>query len=192
MYRPLAQPSRFSTEAMSLVVRTDGDPAALASAAREAVRQVHAQAPVSAVRTMSAVAASGVATETTAARALGIFGGLALVLAAVGLYGVMSRLVANRARELGVRLALGAAPAAIRRLVLARTLRIAIGGVVAGATAAMLLSRQLGSAMHGLGSLDPLVFATAATVLVMAALAASYAPARRASRIDPITVMKSE
>ena len=192
MYRPLAQPSRFSTEAMSLVVRTDGAPAALSAAAREAVRQVHPQAPVSAVRTMSAVAASGVATETTAARALAIFGGLALILAAVGLYGVMSRLVSNRSRELGVRIALGAAPGAVRRLVLARTLRIASGGVVAGAAASVLLSQQLGSALHGLGTLDPVVFATAATVLVVAALAASYAPALRASRIDPITVMKSE
>jgi predicted permease len=192
MYRPLAQPSRFSTEAMSLVVRTNGEPAALASAAREAVRQVHPQAPVSAVRTMSAVAASGLATETTAARALAIFGGLALVLAAVGLYGVMSRLVSNRSRELGVRIALGAAPGAVRRLVLARTLRIASGGVVAGAAASVLLSQQLGSGLHGLGTLDPVVFATAATVLVIAALAASYAPALRASRIDPITVMKSE
>jgi len=177
---------------MALVVRTDGDPAALAAAAREAVRQVHPQAPVSAVRTMSAVAASGMATETTAARALAMFGSLALVLAAVGLYGVMSRLVSNRARELGVRIALGAAPGAVRRLVLARTLRMASGGVVAGAAACVLLSQQLGSALYGLGTLDPIVFATAATVLVLAALAASYAPALRASRIDPITVMKSE
>lgn len=192
MYRPLAQPSRFSTESMSLVVRTDGDPATLASAAREAVRQVHAQAPVSAVRTMAAVAATGVATERTAARALGVFGGLALVLAAVGLYGVMSRLVVDRARELGVRLALGAAPAAIRHLVLARTLRIAGGGVFAGAAASVMVSRQLGSILHGLDTLDPLTMASSALVLVMAVLGASYMPARRASRIDPIAVMKSE
>ena len=192
MYRPLAQPSRFSTEGMSLLVRTDGDPGALASAAREAVRQVHPQAPVSAVRSMSAVAAAGITTETAAARALGIFGGLALVLSAVGLYGVMSRLVSDRTRELGVRIALGAAPATIRRLVLARTLRIAAGGVLAGGVVSAMLSRQLGSVMHRLQTLEPLVFAAAAALLVMTALAASYLPARRASRIDPIAVMRSD
>jgi predicted permease len=192
MYRPLAQPSRFSTEAMSLVIRTDGEPAALASAAREAVRQVHPQAPIGSVRTMSAVADAGIATELTAARALAIFGGLALVLAAIGLYGVMSRLVADRSRELGVRIALGAAPGAIGRLVLARTMRITAAGVGAGAAAALMLSRQLGSAIQGIETLDPLVFAAAATVLMTMALVASYMPARRASRIDPIAVMKSD
>ncbi len=141
---------------------------------------------------MSAIADAGIATELTAARALAIFGGLALLLAAIGLYGVMARLVADRSRELGVRIALGAAPGTIGRLVLARTMRIAAGGVVAGAIAALVLSRQLGSAVHGVETMDPAVFAAAAAVLVTMALLASYVPARRASRIDPITVMKSD
>ena len=139
---------------------------------------------------MSDVVDAGLATELTAATALGIFGALALVLAAIGLYGVMSRLVAERSRELGVRIALGAAPRTVGRLVLGRTMRIAAAGVLAGGAACVLLSRQLGSAVHGLATLDPAVFAAAAAVLVTMALLASYVPARRASRIDPITVMK--
>jgi ABC-type antimicrobial peptide transport system permease subunit len=104
----------------------------------------------------------------------------------------MSPLVADRSRELGVRIALGATPAAVRRLVLARTLKIAAGGVAAGAGAAALLSRQLGSSLHGIGVFDPLTFASAAAVLVSLALLASYVPARCASRIDPVSVIRSE
>ena len=142
---------------------------------------------------MSAVADAGIATELTAARALAIFGGLALLLAAVGLYGVMARLVAgplartrcaHRARR-------RARP--VRRLVLARTMRIAAGGVVAGASASLVLSRQLGAQLlHGVATMDPVVFAAAAAVLVT--WRCWRATSRRAGHpsIDPITVMKSD
>ena len=190
MYRPLAQPSRFSTDAMSLVVRTDGDPQRLAAAAREAIRQVDPSAAVGAIRTMSGVAASGIATEIAAMRALAIFAGLALVLAAVGLNGVMSRLVADRRRELGVRLALGAAPRHLRWLVLGRTLKVALAGLGVGAAASVVLSRQLAALLHGVGGADPLVLTGSALVLLSVAAAAGYLPARRASRTDPLTAMK--
>ena len=192
MYRPLAQPSRFSSDAMSLVMRTDTDPSRLASAAREAIRRAHPHAPVGAVRTMGTVAAAGVATEVMAMRALAIFGGLALVLAAVGLYGAMARLVADRQRELGVRLALGAAPRHVRWLVLGRTFKIAFAGCIVGAVASLVLSRQLAALLHGVSGADPVVLALSSAVLLGVALAAGYLPARRASKIDPLLAMRTE
>ena len=107
------------------------------------------------IRPMSSVAALGVAREVTAARALGLFGALALLLAAVGLHGVMARLVNDRRRELGIRIALGAEPRAVRWLVVGRTLRIALLGIVSGITASVLISRQLGALLHGVSAADP-------------------------------------
>lgn len=161
-------------------------------AARETVRRVHPGAPVGAIQTLSAIAAGGIAAERSAARALGIFGALALVLAAVGLHGVMARLVADRTRELGVRMALGAAPSDVRRLVLARMVRIAAAGVALGAAGSFALSRHLGLWLHGASAADPLVFTAAAGLLGGAALAAGYLPARRAGAIDPILAIKAE
>ena len=192
MYRPLAQPARFGAEAMSFVVRTDGDPARLATAARQAIREVHPRVVVAAIRPLSVVAAGGIATERNVARALAIFGALALLLAAVGLYGVMARLVNDRTRELGVRLALGAEPRSVRRLILGRTLRLAGAGLLVGAAASVALSRQLGALLHGVSTADPFVFIASAAVLVVTALAASYFPARRASRIDPLVALRAE
>jgi putative ABC transport system permease protein len=192
MYRPLAQPARFGVEAMSIVVRSDGDPASLASAARQAVREVHPQAPIGSIRTMNAVVQSGLSSELTAMRALAAFGVLAMLLAAVGLYGVMARLVGDRTRDLGIRLALGAEPRAVRWLVLRRVLVLCATGLATGGAASFVLARQLGSLLHGTSAADPLVFGTATTVLLAASLAASYVPARRASRIDPLIILKEQ
>ena len=139
---------------------------------------------------MSAVVEAGLASELTAMRALAIFGGLAMLLAAVGLYGVMARLVGDRTRDLGIRLALGAEPRAVRWLVLRRTVVLCAIGVLVGGAASLALSRQLGALLHGVSAADPLVFAAAALLLLAASLAASYPPARRASRIDPLVVLK--
>ncbi len=192
MYRPLAQPARFGVDAMSLVLRTAGDPTALAAAARQAVRDVHPLAPIPAVRPLQAIVDAGLASESTALRALGAFGGLALVLAAVGLYGVMARLVGDRARDLGIRMALGAEPRAVRWLVLRRSLSLCAVALAMGVLLSMAVSRQLGALLHGAAPVDPLVLSGASLVLVLAALAASYLPARRASRIDPLLVLKQE
>jgi putative ABC transport system permease protein len=192
MYRPLAQPARFGVEAMSLLIRTDGDPATLSSAARQVVREVHPQAPIAAIRPMRAIVEAGLSNEITAMRALGAFGGLALALAVVGLYGVMTRLVADRTRDLGIRIALGAEPRAVRWLVLQRTLVLCGVAVTIGALLSTILSRQLGALLHGVDPGDPLVFLSAAALLLVAALAAGYLPARRASRIDPLLLLKQD
>jgi putative ABC transport system permease protein len=192
MYRPVGQPARFGLDAMSFMVRTDGDPAHLAAAARQAIREVHPQAPVSEIRPMTTVATASASSELTATRALAIFGGLSLILAAVGLYGVMARLVGDRRRELGVRLALGAEPRALRRLVLTHTVKLAGAGIVAGALASVVLSGYLRAWLHAASGADPLVVSAAAAVLLSAALTASYIPARRASRIDPLIVLKED
>ena len=192
MYRPLAQPARFGVESMSLLVRTEGEPLGLTAAVRQALREARPQAPVAAVRPLTDVVEAGLAREYTAARALAMFGGLALVLAVIGLYGVMARLVGDRTRELGVRLALGADPRTVRRLVLGRTVRLAACGLLAGTFASLLLSRQLESFLHGVSAADPLAFGVAAAVLFAAALGASYLPARRASQVDPLIVLKEE
>ena len=192
MYRPLAQPARFGVDAMSLVVRSEGDPVQLAGAARQAIRDVYRQGPLAAVRPLRAVVDAGLSSELTALWALTLFGCLALVLAAVGLYGVMARLVGDRARELGIRMALGAEPRAVCRHVLGHTIKLSAWGLLAGAGASTVVSRQLGALLHGVSAADPLVFTAAAAVLFAAALAASYLPARRASRIDPLIVLKQE
>ena len=192
MYRPLAQPSRFAADAMSFIARTEGEPARLAAAAREVVRRVHPQAPVSSIRPMRVVASEGVATEITVARALALFGGLALILAAVGLHGVVARMVGDRTRELGIRIALGARPGDLQKDVVGRTLRLTAAGLIAGSAMSVAAGRQLGALLHGVSSADPLVLLLATMVLLLAAAVATFGPTRRALRTDPLLVMKAE
>ena len=190
MFRPLAQPARFPVDGMSLVVRTEGEPVSVGQAARQAIREVHPQAPVAAVRTMSMVAAGGIATERSAMIALATFGSLALVLAAVGLYGVLARMVADRTRELGIRVALGAQPGHVRWLVLRRTLVLAAAGIVCGAVASAALATYIRAWLYETPAADPQVFALSATVLFVVALIASLLPARRAVGVDPLEVLR--
>jgi ABC-type antimicrobial peptide transport system permease subunit len=123
---------------------------------------------------------------------LGAFGLLALGLASVGLYGVIAYAVARRHREMGVRLALGARPQAVVRLVVSRGMRLVAVGVVAGLLLAALASSALRGVLHGVSALDPLAFAVAAAVLLLAGWAANTVPARRAARVDPAAVLRSE
>jgi ABC-type antimicrobial peptide transport system permease subunit len=122
---------------------------------------------------------------------LGIFAGLALLLATVGVYGVMSYLVALRTQEIGVRMALGANPRNLWMMVIGRAARLTATGTVAGALAALLLTRLLRSALFGVSATDPLTFATVALVLALVALAASYVPARRAMKVDPMVALRT-
>jgi putative ABC transport system permease protein len=123
---------------------------------------------------------------------LAIFAAVAAILAAVGIYGVMSYAVSRRAREIGVRMALGAAAPDVLRLVVGEGMSVAIGGAAAGLAAALVLTRLMRSLLYGVGPTDPVTYAAVAVLLLAIALSASYFPARRAARIDPIAALRQE
>ncbi len=177
---------------VSLAVRTTGDPAKLASALREAVWAVDPDQPVSRVRTMDEVVAASIGETRFYSLLLGIFAALALGLAAVGIYGVMSYAVAARTREIGIRLALGAQRGTVFRLVLARGARLVAMGLVIGLTGALAATRGIEKLLYGVQATDALTFAAVAAVLALVALVACWLPARRATRVDPAITLRYE
>ncbi|HEY6552911.1 MAG TPA: ABC transporter permease, partial [Vicinamibacteria bacterium] len=194
-YRPHAQFHRstgFTPSSMSLVVRTTGDPMLLARPLRSAVRDLDPNTPVSSVRLMTEIVAGSMATPRLASSLLGLFAVVALVLSAVGIYGVLAYVVGQRTQEIGIRMAIGAEPAAVRRLVLGQGLRMSLAGVGLGTLAALGLTRLLGSLLHEVRPHDPVTFLLVPLLLTAIALVASYLPARRATRIDPIAALRSE
>jgi putative ABC transport system permease protein len=192
MYRPLAQDSMFPGETIRLALRSEGRPLELAAGLRRAVHEVGPDAPVSDVATLDILGWESVARHRSTGRMLSLFAAVALLLAAVGLYGVLSCLVSERTQEIGVRLTLGATPGDVIRLVLARTARLLVLGTIVGFAAALALNRFLSSFLYEVTATDPLTFGTVAGLLALAAGLASYLPARRATRIDPIVVLRSE
>jgi len=188
-YFPLYQaPQPLAT----LLARTTTDPAGLATGIREAVRAVDATQPVSQIRLLSEMVDSSLASRRFVVTMLGVFAGLALLMAVIGLYGVISYAVAQRTQEMGVRMALGARPAEILRLVLGQGMRLACTGAAIGLAVSLISSRLLRNQLFRVSSFDPLTFALMAAVLVGAALAASYIPARRATRVDPMVALRYE
>jgi putative ABC transport system permease protein len=177
---------------MVLVVRTASDPAALASALTRTVHLVDPEQPVYNVRTMDAVLASASSSRSFAALLLGLLAAVALLMAALGTYGVVAYTVAQRARELAVRMALGARGADVVRLVLGRSLRLVAGGVGLGVVASMGLTRLLSSLLFGVAAHDPTTFAATAALLALMALVASYLPGRQAARVDPMVSLRRE
>lgn len=193
-YVTLAQFARApgnTQRSMSLVVRTDGDPAALAAPVRTAIRKLDARLPISEVRTMRDIVNSSISGPRFAMQALGLFGALALVLSAIGIFGIVSQVVASRAHEFGVRAALGATPGELVRLSLRAGVRQALAGLAIGIVIALLLTRTLASLLQGVTPTDPLTFAAVVLVTGAVAVAASVGPARRAGRTDPSRVLGS-
>ena len=174
----------------SIVLKTQGDPASLASAIRQAVREVDPNQPVSRLKTMQDMVQSSLAPRQFAVRLLGFFALVALFMAALGLYGVISYSVAQRTQEIGVRMALGAQARSLIALVVGQGLRLAALGVVIGLILATVLSRMLQSQFFGVSAFDPVTFASIAAVLLGAASLASYLPARRAAKVDPLRALR--
>jgi putative ABC transport system permease protein len=177
---------------MSLVLRTDRDPAALASSLREAVRAGDPGLPIYDLQTMDELVTNQQRGDRIMPRLLGIFGGVALVLAVLGVYSVMAYMVTQRTREMGIRLALGAEGRDIRSLVVKQGIRLATMGTVIGLALAAASTRALSSFLFGVSAFDPLVFGGVTAALVGAALLASLIPAARASRVSPLVALKSE
>ena len=181
-----AQPQAF------LVVRTDADPASLSTAIREAVRSVDAGQPVYSLASMDQHIANSLGPRRFAVQLLGLFAGMAVLMAALGLYGVISYTVAQRTQEIGIRMTLGAQRAQVLSLVVGHALRLAVAGVVAGAVAAFVLAQLLASQLFEVRAFDPATFGTMALGLLVVACAASYGPARRATRVDPMEALRYE
>jgi ABC-type antimicrobial peptide transport system permease subunit len=159
---------------------------------REIVRQADARIPVAEVRTQSAEIDRSIGQEIAFARLCTSFAILALAIACVGLYGTVSYNVARRTGEIGIRMALGAPRAGVVRMVLREVLVLVGGGVAIGTIAALAASRLVASFLYGLKANDPLTLSLAVTILLGSALLAAYAPARRASRIDPMAALRHE
>jgi putative ABC transport system permease protein len=175
------------------VVKTRaGDASSLASAVREAIQSVDRGLPVFDVRTMNEIVARSLEARRFVMLLLASFAGLALALAVIGLYAVLAYAVARRTPELGVRLALGARPGRVVAQVLGEGMRLAAGGVLLGAIAAAAASAAMAKLLFGISALDPPAFVASAALLLVVALAASYVPARRAARVDPMVALRHE
>jgi predicted permease len=177
---------------ITVVARTNGDPAAMVKSVREAIRNVEPDQPITEIGTMRDAIGESVAAPRVLTMLVGMFGAVALLLAAIGVYGVVAYVVGQRTNEIGIRIALGARSTDIVRWTLQTGLRPALVGLVVGGIAALLLSRSLGGQLYEVSPTDPLVFGSVAVVLIVVAVLASGVPARRAARVDPAVALRSE
>jgi predicted permease len=190
MYVPIGQvkPDSYS----NLVVRTAMEPASAIKAVESAVWSVDAQQPVTLIRTMDQLMEEDVADRTRPMILLGVFAGLAMVLACIGVYGVLSYAVAQRIREIGVRMALGAKPVDVTRMVLGRGMKLSAIGLLVGGALAAGLAVLLRTLLFGVTMMAPGIYAGTAAALVLVAMAACVIPARRAARVDPAVALRNE
>jgi putative ABC transport system permease protein len=188
-YWPLA---RNGDGSMTLTLRTAGEPTSVISAVRGIVREQDADLALADIRTMDEVVSQSVAERRLMMVMLAIFAGAALLLAAVGIYGVIAYSVTQRTQEIGIRLALGAQRADVLRMVVGQAAMLAVAGVVIGAMGAVFLTRLMEDLLFGVKPFDPLTFGVVATGLTGVALVASYLPGRRATRVDPVIALRAE
>ncbi|MGH9747503.1 MAG: ABC transporter permease [Candidatus Acidiferrales bacterium] len=190
MYYSYAQQDVFQPE--YLAVKTSGDPLPLANAIRDQIWAVDKDQPVADVMPMQAIVDEELSPRQMQARLLGIFAGIALALASLGIYAVLSYAVAQRTQEIGVRMALGAQRRDVLRMVLGQGLALTLLGVACGTAGALALARVLATLLHGISATDPLTFTAVGAGLSAVALFACYVPARRAMRVDPIVALRYE
>ena len=177
---------------MTILVRTSNDPLAMVSAARNELQQIDPELPMAAVAPMDQLLADSLSRSRFTMLLLGIFAAVALVLAAVGIYGLIAYSVTQRTQELGIRIALGAQRRDVLRLVLGQGTRLTLLGVTVGVLAGLGFARLLSTLLFGVSATDPLTFACVAALLGLVGLAACYIPARRATRVDPIVALRYE
>jgi putative ABC transport system permease protein len=173
-------------------VRSSGDMSRLEQVMGQTVREADADLPVYAVRTMKAIEATASAARRFSMRMLGGFALLALTLAAIGIYGVMAHLVSQRTREIGIRMALGARPAAVVGMVVAQAVRLAGAGVALGLVAAFMVTQLMSGMLFQVSPTDPWTFVAIGALMTITALIAAATPARRAARVDPIVALRTE
>jgi putative ABC transport system permease protein len=182
-----------STErTMYVVLRTAGDPLSLASAARATVRELDPLLAITGIRSMTEMVDLSVAGPRFTMLLLGVFGGVALTLAAVGIYGIMSHAVKRRTREIGIRVALGARPADVLRLVVGQGMTLAGVGLAIGVAVALAATRLMTQMLYGISATDPVTFVGIVVLLAAVAFVASWVPARRAVSTDPTTALRVE
>ena len=188
IYLPYEQARFF--EPRALIVQTDVDPMSLATMVRRTVWEIDKDQPVSDISSMEEIVSQSVARQRFSMLLLGVFAGLALLLAAVGIYGVMSYSVAQRTHEIGIRIALGAQRSDVLKMTVGEGLRLVSTGVVIGLAAALILTRVMSSLLFGVSANDPTTFITISLILVSVAVLASFVPALRATRVDPVFALR--
>jgi putative ABC transport system permease protein len=177
---------------LTIVVRTANEPLALVSAVRNELQQMDAEQPMAAISTMDQLLAGTLSRSRFTMLVLGVFAVLALILACVGIYGVIAYSVTQRTQEFGIRMALGANRRDVFRLVLGQGTRLTLLGIGLGIVAALIVTRLMATLLYGISATDPLTFTAVALLLTLVALAACYIPARRATRVDPIVALRYE
>jgi putative ABC transport system permease protein len=176
----------------ALIMRTAIDPLSLATPVRNAIWAVDKDQTVANIDSMEHIVAGAVARQRFSMLLLAIFAGVALVLAAVGIYGVMSYSIAQQTREIGIRMALGAQRSDVLKMTVKQGLRLVAFGLVIGLVAAFVLTRVMASLLFGISATDPLTFISISLVLLAVAILASYIPALRATRVDPIIALRAQ
>jgi predicted permease len=194
VYVPLAQAPRppYEGRAMTFIVRAPGNPTAITASARAAVASIDAGLPLANVRPMSEIVSAASGQPRFTALVMSFFAIIAFFLAALGLYGILAYSVEQRVREIGVRVALGADKREIFRLIIGAGMRLALVGAAVGVPSALALTRLMGRMLSGVTSADPVTYIAVVGMLVISALLASYLPARRATRVDPIVALRAE
>jgi len=179
-------------KSVAVVLRTEGDPTAIMGQVRETVKEIDPRQVVYNVQTMDDVVATSYAARQLTMILLGVFAGLALLLACVGIYGVISYFVGQRTQEIGIRMALGAQRGDILQLVLGEGTKMALLGAAVGVAASLALTRLMAGQLYGVSPHDPFTYVSVALLLMLVAIAACYIPARRAMRVDPMASLRCE